>query len=183
MRKPKLDPALEQRVRTGVEHFEKTMGHLPVQMKTLSQRMPEVFAGYMDIRQWVMRDPPIGAMPRKYKHLIFTLLDCVYGNGPGAENHARAGLRRGLTVPELLEGMGQVLIVGGVGVYGRTAFQVLDNVLASAEGQAALRSEDNAARESAEKPRSRPAARKPRAEATQATAKQNDSRRKKAKGP
>jgi alkylhydroperoxidase/carboxymuconolactone decarboxylase family protein YurZ len=142
MSKPsKLDPAIEQRVRAGVEHFENTMGHLPVQMKTLSQRMPEVFAGYMDIRQWVMRDPPDGAMPRKYKHLIFTLLDCVYGNGPGAENHARAGLRRGLTVHELLEGMGQILIVGGVGVYGRTGFQVLDNVLASPEGQAALRAQ------------------------------------------
>lgn len=137
----KLDPAIAERVRVGVEHFETTMGHLPVQMKTLSERMPEVFAGYMDIRQWVMRDPPSGAMPRKYKHLIFTLLDCVYGNGPGAENHARAGLRRGLTVHELLEGMGQVLIVGGVGVYGRTAFQVLDNVLASAEGKAALAEE------------------------------------------
>jgi len=23
----------------------------------------DVFAGYMDIRQWVMRDPPVGAMP------------------------------------------------------------------------------------------------------------------------
>ncbi len=135
----KLDPAVKKRVQIGVKHFEDTMGHLPVQMKTLSTNMPEVFAGYMDIRQWVMRDPPVGAMPRKYKHLIFTLLDCVYGNGPGAENHARAGLRRGLTIDELLEGIGQVLIVGGIGVYGRTGYQVLDNVLASAEGKAALK--------------------------------------------
>lgn len=130
-----LDPAIAERVTKGVAHFVDTMGHLPVQMKTLSERMPEVFAGYMDIRQWVMRDPPEGTMPRKYKHLIFTLLDCVYGNGPGAENHARAGLRHGLAIEELLEGMGQVLIVGGVGVYGRTAFQVLDNVLASKEAR------------------------------------------------
>ena len=135
----KLDPAIKKRVQAGVKHFEETMGHLPVQMQTLSSNMPEVFAGYMDIRQWVMREPPEGAMPRKYKHLIFTLLDCVYGNGPGAENHARAGLRRGLTVDELLEGMGQVLIVGGIGVYGTTGFSVLDNVLASAEGKAALK--------------------------------------------
>ncbi|MSP96461.1 MAG: carboxymuconolactone decarboxylase family protein [Betaproteobacteria bacterium] len=135
----KLDPAIKKRVQIGVRHFEETMGHLPVQMKTLSSNMPEVFAGYMDIRQWVMREPPEGAMPRKYKHLIFTLLDCVYNNGPGAENHARAALRRGLTVDELLEGMGQVLIVGGIGVYGTTGFRVLDNVLASAEGKAALK--------------------------------------------
>lgn len=141
----KLNPALEKRVKEGVEHFELTMGHLPVQMKTLSERMPEVFAGYMDIRSWVMRDAPEGAMPRKYKHLIFTLLDCVYGNGPGAENHARAGLRRGLTVAELLEGMAQLLIVGGVGVYGRTGYQVLDNVLASAEGKAAMEAAQRAA--------------------------------------
>lgn len=135
----KLDPAVKKRVKEGVRHFEMTMGHLPIQMKTLSESMPEVFAGYMDIRRWVMRDPPEGAMPRKYKHLIFTLLDCVYGNGPGAENHARAGLRCGLSVDELLEGMGQLLIVGGVGVYGRTGYEVLDNVLASAEGKAATK--------------------------------------------
>ena len=139
MSKPsKPNPALAQRVKAGVEHFEMTMGHLPVQMKTLSERMPEVFAGYMDIRTWVMRDPPEGAMPRKYKHLIFTLLDCIYGNDKGAENHARAGLRRGLTIDELLEGMVQVFIVGGIGVYGQTGYKVLDNVLASDEAKAAM---------------------------------------------
>jgi alkylhydroperoxidase/carboxymuconolactone decarboxylase family protein YurZ len=135
----KLNPALAQRVKAGVEHFEMTMGHLPVQMKTLSERMPQVFAGYMDIRQWVMREPPEGAMPRKYKHLIFVLLDCIYGNDKGAENHARAALRRGLSIDELLEGMVQVLIVGGIGVYGQTGYKVLDNVLASEEGKAALK--------------------------------------------
>jgi alkylhydroperoxidase/carboxymuconolactone decarboxylase family protein YurZ len=134
---PAVDPAIAARVRKGVAHFEDTMGHLPVQMKTMSERMPDVFAGYMDIRQWVMRDPPEGAMPRKYKHLIFALLDMVYDNGAGAENHARAGFRHGLTVDELLEGMGQLLIVGGVGVYGRTGYRVLDNLLASKEGKAA----------------------------------------------
>ncbi len=85
-------------------------------------------------------------MPRKYKHLIFTLLDCVYNNVPGAENHARAALRRGLTIDELLEGMGQVLIVGGIGVYGTTGFKVLDNVLASAEGKAAQKKRKKRAR-------------------------------------
>lgn len=135
----KRDSSIERRVRAGVEHFEATMGHLPIQMKTMSERMPQVFAGYMDIREWVMREPPEGALPRKYKHLIFTLLDCIYGNDKGAENHARAGLRRGLTIDELLEGMGQVLIVGGVGVYGQTGYKVLDNVLASQEGKAAER--------------------------------------------
>lgn len=132
-----LDPAIAERVRKGVAHFEDTMGHLPVQMKTMSERMPEMFAGYMDIRQWVMQDPPVGHMPRKYKHLIFALLDMVYDNGPGAENHARAGLRQGLKIEELLEGMGQLLIVGGVGVYGRTGYRVLDTLLASDEAKAA----------------------------------------------
>lgn len=132
----KGNPALAQRVRAGIEHFEATMGHLPVQMKTMSEQMPQVFAGYMDIRTWVMREPPDGAMPRKYKHLIFTLLDCIYGNDKGAVNHARAALRRGLSIDELLEGMVQVLIVGGIGVYGQTGYKVLDDVLASDEARA-----------------------------------------------
>jgi alkylhydroperoxidase/carboxymuconolactone decarboxylase family protein YurZ len=137
-RKKELDPAIAERVRKGVDHFKTTMGgHLPVQMKTMSERMPEMFAGYMDIRQWVMRDEPEGALPRKYKHLIFALLDMVYGNNAGAENHLRAGLRTGLKVDELLEAMGQILIVGGVGVYGRTGYAVLDTILASDEAKAA----------------------------------------------
>ena len=141
-----VDAAIAERVKKGVAHFEATMGHLPVQMKTMSERMPEMFAGYMDIRQWVMQDPPQGHMPRKYKHLIFTLLDLVYCNGPGAENHARAALRNGLTVDEFLEGMGQILIVGGVGVYGTTGFKVLDNILASPEAKAAEKRAAKAAR-------------------------------------
>ncbi|HYF18456.1 MAG TPA: hypothetical protein VEA40_11365 [Ramlibacter sp.] len=158
-----LDPAIAERVRKGVAHFEATMGHLPIQMKTMSERMPEMFAGYMDIRQWVMRDPPDGAMPRKYKHLIFTLLDLVYTNAAGAENHARAALRNGLTIDELLEGVGQVLIVGGVGVYGTTGYKVLDNVLASDEAKAAERRSSGGMggeRKPAAKAARKPAARK-----------------------
>jgi len=132
-----VDPAIAERVAKGVAHFEETMGHLPIQMKTMSERMPEMFAGYMDIRQWVMREPPEGSMPRKYKHLIFALLDIIYTNNLGAENHARAALRKGLKIEELLEGMGQILIVGGVGAYGTTGYKVLDNVLASDEAKAA----------------------------------------------
>lgn len=135
----KLDPDIKRRVAVGVKHFEETMGHLPIQMQTLSDNMPEVFAGYMDIRQWVMQPDTTGAMPRKYKHLIFCLLDCVYGNVPGATNHGRAAFRRGLAIEEMLEGMAQVLIVGGIGVYGTTGFRVLDDVLKSKEGKAAPR--------------------------------------------
>jgi alkylhydroperoxidase/carboxymuconolactone decarboxylase family protein YurZ len=137
--KKKIDPSVQRRVDAGVSHFKETMGHLPIQMQTLSDNMPEVFAGYMDIRQWVMKPDPEGAMPRKYKHLIFCLLDCVYGNVPGADNHGRAALRRGLTRDELLEGMAQVLIVGGIGVYGTTGFRVLNDVLKSKEGKAAAK--------------------------------------------
>jgi len=164
--KRKVDPAIAARVKKGVAHFEATMGHLPVQMKTMSERMPEMFAGYMDIRQWVMQDPPVGHMPRKYKHLIFTLLDLVYCNGPGAENHARAALRNGLTVDEFLEGMGQILIVGGVGVYGTTGFKVLDNILASPEAKAAEKRAAKAGKaakpagKTDTKPAAKPAARK-----------------------
>ena len=147
--KRKIDPAIAERVKVGVKHFEETMGHLPIQMKTMSERMPEMFAGYMDIRQWVMTDPPKGHMPRKYKHLIFTLLDLVYCNGPGAENHARAALRTGLKIEEFLEGMGQILIVGGVGVYGTTGYKVLDNVLASDEAKAAEKRDSAEAKKSA----------------------------------
>ena len=138
-KKTKLDPEIEKRVKKGVAHFEETMGHLPIQMETLSTHMPEVFAGYMDIRQWTMRPNSEGAMERKYKHLILSLLDCVYGNVPGATNHGRAALRTGMTVDQLLEGWGCLMIVGGIGVFGTTGFKVLNEVLASDEGKAAAK--------------------------------------------
>lgn len=149
----KVDPAIAKRVKVGVDHFTMTMGHLPVQMKTMSEKMPDVFAGYMDIRQWVMRDPPVGGMPRKYKHLIFTLLDCVYDNPPGAENHARAAFRNGLTELEFLEGMVQALIVGGVGVYGRTCYKVIDNVLAEQAKKAGAKAKAPAKKAAPKTPR------------------------------
>ena len=33
--KRKIDPAIAARVKVGVKHFEDTMGHLPIQMKTM----------------------------------------------------------------------------------------------------------------------------------------------------
>lgn len=120
-----------ERVEAGIQHFHDTMGMMPVQLKTMSERAPDVFAGYLDMRTWLMRTPEEGgAMPLKYKHLIFSLLDVVLDNQAGSENHARAALRRGLTIEEFIEGMVQVHMCAGVSVYGRTGFKVLDNILA-----------------------------------------------------
>lgn len=134
-----MDKSVQARAQEGIDHFVQTMGKMPVQLKTLSEMAPEVFAGYYDMRKWLMRDPPEGHLPIKYKHLIFSLIDVVLGNDPGAVNHARAGLRRGLTIGELLEGMVQVHMTAGVSVYGRSGYKVLDEVLASKEAKAQMR--------------------------------------------
>lgn len=119
---------MDEKVESGVKHFEGTMGHLPPPMKTFLEQAPGAFTGYIQMREWLMQEGD-GRLPLKTKHLIFCLLDVAFGNHKGAVNHARAAMRRGLTGAELTEGIVQVFMTAGVATWGRTGYEVLEEVL------------------------------------------------------
>ncbi|WP_425330061.1 carboxymuconolactone decarboxylase family protein [Terrirubrum flagellatum] len=71
-----------------------------------------------------------GALDLKTKELIFALLDTLIGQSTGAKNHAVAAIRLGLTIPELAEGLSQVIMAGGIGTWNLTGADVLRHCLA-----------------------------------------------------
>ncbi len=115
----------DEAAQAGIDSFMATFGRFPDQFALLHQHAPAAFAGYGLMRNAVMQDRPQGALDLKTKELVFTLLDTLGGNRQGAENHAKAAMKLGLTVPELAEGLVQVIMVGGITTWNLVGQHVL----------------------------------------------------------
>jgi alkylhydroperoxidase/carboxymuconolactone decarboxylase family protein YurZ len=113
-------------IKQGMASFMATFGRVPDNFVLLAEHAPGAFAGYGLMRDFVMRDVGSGgALDLKTKELIFALLDTLAGQTNGAKNHAAAAMRLGLTLPELAEGLVQVLMVGGITTWNLTGAAVM----------------------------------------------------------
>jgi alkylhydroperoxidase/carboxymuconolactone decarboxylase family protein YurZ len=120
------DDLIEAGVAAGAESFVRSFGRVPDNLALLAAHAPGAFAGYGLMREQVMREAGDGgALDLRTKELIFCLLDCLIGQTEAAKNHAAAAMRRGLTLPELAEGLVQVLMVGGITAWNRSGAEVL----------------------------------------------------------
>lgn len=120
------DDLVRAGVAAGEASFRASFGRVPDKLALLAAHAPGAFAGYGLMRDGVMRDVGEGgALDLKTKELVFCLLDCLIGQTEAAKNHAAAAMRRGLTVPELAEGLVQVLMVGGITTWNRSGAEVL----------------------------------------------------------
>jgi alkylhydroperoxidase/carboxymuconolactone decarboxylase family protein YurZ len=120
------DALTEAAIQTGIASFEATFGRLPENFKLLADHAPGAFAGYGLMRDAIMRDRAGGgALDLKTKELIFALLDTLIGQTNGAKSHAAAAVRLGLTLPELAEGLVQVIMAGGITTWNTTGADVL----------------------------------------------------------
>ena len=110
----------------GIASFMATSGRVPPSYEVLIEHAPQVFAGYGLMRDFVMRTPEEGgALDVKTKELIFALLDTLAGQKEGAIAHAKLAVKNGLTMPELTEGLVQVLIVGGIPTWNSIGVEVI----------------------------------------------------------
>ncbi|MDP3410960.1 carboxymuconolactone decarboxylase family protein [Bosea sp. (in: a-proteobacteria)] len=110
----------------GTASFMATLGRVPDNFSLLSQHAPAAFAGYGLIRAAIMRDRDEGgALDLKTKELIFALLDTLIGQKNGAKNHAATAMKLGLTLPELSEGLVQVIMAGGITTWNETGADVM----------------------------------------------------------
>ena len=123
-------------VAKGLASFMATFGRVPENFELLAQHAPGAFAGYGLMRDAVMQDRPNGALDLKTKELIFALLDTLAGQTRGAKNHAAAAMRLGLTLPELAEGLVQVIMVGGITTWNASGAEVLRHCSETAVGDA-----------------------------------------------
>ena len=116
----------EAAVAKGKASFMATSGRIPPSYEVLIEHAPQVFAGYGMIRDFVMRTPEEGgALDLKTKELIFTLLDTLAGQKEGAIAHAKVAMKNGLTMPELIEGLVQVVMVGGIPTWNSVGVEVV----------------------------------------------------------
>ncbi|HEY0419796.1 MAG TPA: carboxymuconolactone decarboxylase family protein [Acetobacteraceae bacterium] len=120
-----MDDLTERAAQAGFDSFTATFGRVPDQFALLHQHAPAAFAGYGLMRGALMRDRPEAALDLKTKELVFALLDTLAGNAAGAKNHAAAAMRLGLTIPELAEGLVQVIMVGGITTWNLVGAEVL----------------------------------------------------------
>ena len=116
---------VEQAAQAGVDNFVATVGKFPERFNTLLKHAPGAFAGYGPIRATLMQDPPAGALDLKTKELTFTVLSTLHGDKYGAIVHAIAGMKLGLTLPQIAEGMVQVIMVGGITAWNLVGYDVM----------------------------------------------------------
>ncbi len=110
----------------GMASFMATLNRIPPNFALMAELAPGAFAGYGLMRDFVMRDTHQGgALDLKTKELVFALLDTLAGQTGGAKTHAMAAMKLGLTMPQLAEGLVQVMMVGGVTTWNLTAAEVL----------------------------------------------------------
>lgn len=124
-------------VTAGKESFLATTGRLSPAIALLADAAPATFGGYGLMRAAVMRDRDEGAaLDLRTKELVFVLLDVLVLNEAGAIAHVENAMRLGLTVPELAEGLTQVLMVGGITTWNRAGAAVMRRAMEIAAASA-----------------------------------------------
>ena len=116
---------IDRAAQAGIDNFMATAGQFPEQFRLLQKHAPAAFAGYGLMRSALMQERPKGALDLKTKELVFTLLDTLHGDLNGALNHGLTAMKLGLTLPELAEGLVQVLMVGGITTWNNVGQQVM----------------------------------------------------------
>ena len=127
---------VDEAAQAGMKSFIETLGSFPERFRLLYAHAPGAFAGYGLLRSTLMQNPPDGALDVKTKELTFTVLSTLHGDKYGAINHAIAGMKLGLTLPEIAEGMVQVIMVGGITTWNLVGYDVMKTCQDYAEGLA-----------------------------------------------
>ena len=76
---------------------------------------PEVFQGFMTLRQGAYMEPPHGALPLKYKELACVAIEAT--KIVPSEGHARRAIEYGATLHELAEVLSLCIMLGGMVTY------------------------------------------------------------------
>lgn len=117
---------LNAEVKRARDHFVSVLGALPEPIRAMAEYAPEALVAYMKFKDYLYKPAGEAGLDLKTKELIYVVLDTATGNLAGANNHLRAAVDQGLTVPELAEALIQVMNVCGITTWGQTGYKVLD---------------------------------------------------------
>lgn len=113
-----------------VKYFRKTLGWVPDFAAIMSEYRPEALEAYFAMRSSVMKDTRAGgALPLKFKEILYVVLDSLTHNTDGAIAHARAAIRAGATTNELAEALILMAMLTGMPsfeVVGTKAFKAAE---------------------------------------------------------
>ncbi len=113
-----------------IRYFEKNLGWVPDFAGILSKYNPEALEGYFAMRSSVMKDSRKGgALPLKFKEILYVVLDSVTNNTDGAIAHAKAAINAGATTNELAEALVLMAMLTGMPrleVVGTKAFKAAE---------------------------------------------------------
>ena len=107
----------------SIEHFQRTLGNVPTPIQALHDGAPDALSCYVGLRKAVLAQHDDG-LDLAMKELLFVILDVVYDNESGAMNHLEAALKAGLTPRQLLDGLLQTMMVGGIQTWGKAGHRV-----------------------------------------------------------
>ena len=121
-----MSKKLTDEVERAKSHYIKVLGVLPEPIRAMAEYAPQALVAYQHFKDYLYQPEGQAALDLKTKELIYVVLDTATGNLSGANNHLRAAVDQGLTVPELAEAMIQVMNVCGITTFGQTGYKVLD---------------------------------------------------------
>jgi alkylhydroperoxidase/carboxymuconolactone decarboxylase family protein YurZ len=117
---------LKADVERARQHYLEVLGVLPEPIRAMAEYAPEALVAYQQFKDYLYKPEGEAALDLKTKELIYVVLDTATGNLAGANNHLRAAVDQGLTVPQLAEALIQVMNVCGITTWGQTGYKVLD---------------------------------------------------------
>lgn len=97
-----------------IEYFKQELGWVPEFVELLADYTPAALKGMLEFRRSFMAEPPVGALQKKVKELIFVVLDTVVNNIEGGKAHARAAIKAGATVAEIAEALVITMYITGI---------------------------------------------------------------------
>ena len=102
-------------------HYTNVIDELKEPTRSLSQMVPDVWAGFGQVHKAAVAD---GALPAKVKELMALVVAVVKHCDGCIAYHAKAAVRRGATAEEVAEALGVALLMDGgtASVYGPRAW-------------------------------------------------------------
>lgn len=122
----------------GKTNFINTSGNVPEPITAMMKLAPEIFAGYVHLREAIYRSPDAGGhLDMKTKELTYALLHIVTENMEGAKNHGRAAYNSGMRSADLAEACMIAVDVCGISPSGTVGYKVVQYIVDLASGKSA----------------------------------------------
>jgi alkylhydroperoxidase/carboxymuconolactone decarboxylase family protein YurZ len=109
------------------DHFEESLGVVPDPIRDMAALGDKWADAYLSTRTALL-EPREGGLDFGTQSLIFSLLDVVAGNLPGAVHHGRRALQNGIEPAAMMQGLMQVFLVFGVQSWGITGHRLVSEL-------------------------------------------------------